>query len=243
MWQHEDGVGHEPRKADARGAYLDDARLADLAESYPAAFGEPEGAQQLAAPAVDVRGVQRARGTGGQGGQGNRSRQCVRSLDVHVMDIRLSESYIGDATTGRPVQCCVMGKPPVEATLTWRRDLTFDATAGPHTVRLDSDNHAGISPMYALAVALAGCMAVDVVMILQKGRHELTGLDVRIRGVRADGPPSYFTDVALHYDLVGEVPSAAVERAIALSRDKYCSVLHTLRPDLRLDITHAITPA
>ncbi len=136
-----------------------------------------------------------------------------------------------------------MGKPPVEATLTWRRDLTFDATAGPHTVRLDGDNHAGISPMYALAVALAGCMAVDVVMILQKGRHELTGLDVRIRGVRADGPPSYFTDVALHYDLVGEVPSAAVERAIALSRDKYCSVLHTLRPDLRLDITHAITPA
>ncbi len=136
-----------------------------------------------------------------------------------------------------------MGKPPVETTLTWRRDLTFDAAAGPHTVRIDSDGRAGISPMYALAIALAGCMAVDVVMILQKGRHEIASLDVRFHGVRAEGPPSYFTDVALHYDIVGTAPEAAVERAIALSREKYCSVLHTLRPDLRLAITHAVTPA
>lgn len=134
-----------------------------------------------------------------------------------------------------------MAKPPLDATLTWRRDLTFDATTGAHTVRIDGDNQQGVSPMYALAFALAGCMAVDVVMILEKGRHVLSSLDVRFHGVRAEGPPSYVTDVTLHYELVGTAPSEAVQRAIDLSRDKYCSVLHTLRPDLRLTITHAIT--
>lgn len=136
-----------------------------------------------------------------------------------------------------------MAKPPVEATLTWRGDLSFDATAGGHTVRLDSDNVAGVSPMYALAFALAGCMAVDVVMILTRGRHTIEALDVQFRGVRAEGPPSYFTDISLHYALVGSAPEEAVQRAIDLSRDKYCSVLHTLRPDLRLTVTHAITAA
>lgn len=135
-----------------------------------------------------------------------------------------------------------MAKPPVDATVTWRRNLTFDAVAGSHTVRLDSDNHEGVSPMYALAFALCGCMAVDVVLILQKGRHGLSGLDIAFHGTRAEGPPAYFTDVTLHYRLVGSVPPEAVQRAIELSRDKYCSVLHTLRPDLRLTITHEITP-
>lgn len=134
-----------------------------------------------------------------------------------------------------------MVRPPVEATLSWRGDLSFEATAGAHTVRLDSENATGVSPMYALAIALAGCMAVDVVMILQKGRHDLTSLDVQFRGVRADGPPAYFTGVTLHYVLVGSAPDEAVQRAIDLSREKYCSVLHTLRPDLDLTITHEIT--
>jgi len=136
-----------------------------------------------------------------------------------------------------------MAKPPVDATLTWRRELTFDAVAGPHTVRMDSHNHEGVSPMYALAFALCGCMAVDVVMILQKGRHDVAALDVKFHGVRAEGPPAYFTDIALHYDLVGSAPEEAVQRAIDLSRDKYCSVLHTLRPDIRLTITHDIKSA
>lgn len=134
-----------------------------------------------------------------------------------------------------------MVRPPIEATLTWRGDLLFDATAGAHTVPIDSANVAGVSPMYALAFALAGCMAVDVVMILQKGRHDLTALEVRLGGVRASGPPAYFTDVTLHYVLVGSAPDDAVQRAIDLSREKYCSVLHTLRSDLTLTITHEIT--
>ena len=136
-----------------------------------------------------------------------------------------------------------MAKNPIDVALTWRRDLVFDATTGAQSVRIDSDNADGISPMNTLAVALAGCMAVDVVMILTKGRHALGALDVRVQGLRADGPPSYVTDISLHYALVGQVPDDAVQRAIDLSRDKYCSVLHSLRPDLRLTITHAIAAA
>ena len=135
-----------------------------------------------------------------------------------------------------------MAKPPIDATLTWRRNLTFDAVAGPHTVRIDSDNHEGVSPMYALAFALCGCMAVDVVMILQKGRHPLSSLDVDFHGVRAEGPPAYFTDVRLHYRLVGGAPAEAVQRAIQLSRDKYCSVWQTLRQDLPFDTTYEVRP-
>ena len=134
-----------------------------------------------------------------------------------------------------------MVRPPIQATLTWRGNLSFDAVAGNHTVRIDSDNADGVSPMYALAFALAGCMAVDVVMILQKGRHELTALDVQFTGARAKEPPAYFTDVTLHYVLVGSAPDEAVQRAIDLSREKYCSVLHTLRSDLNLTLTHEIT--
>ncbi len=134
-----------------------------------------------------------------------------------------------------------MARPPIQATLTWRGRLSFDAVAGNHTVRIDSDNSDGVSPMYALAFALAGCMAVDVVMILQKGRHDLTALDVQFSGARAEGPPAYFTDVTLHYALIGSAPDEAVQRAIDLSREKYCSVLHTLRSDLNLTITHEIT--
>ena len=99
-----------------------------------------------------------------------------------------------------------------------------------------------IAALVALAFALASCMAVDVVMILTKGRHELHRLDVQFTGSRAEGPPSYFTDVTLHYELVGSAPEEAVRRAIALSRDKYCSVWHSLREDIELTSTFDVTP-
>jgi putative redox protein len=136
-----------------------------------------------------------------------------------------------------------MPKSPIQASLSWRGNLAFDATAGAHTVGIDSDGAHGVSPMQSLALALAGCMAVDVVLILTKGRHDLQSLDVRFEGTRAEGPPAYFTDITLHYTLVGNAPAQAVQRAIDLSRDTYCSVWHSLRPDTRLDVTFDITPA
>ena len=106
-------------------------------------------------------------------------------------------------------------KPPVEVTLQWTHDLVFETTvaAGRGPV-LDGDSVAGASPPQALALALGACMGIDVVSILQKGRHDLRGLTVAVAGTRADEPPSYFTSFTLHYAVTGPVPDAAIQRAI-----------------------------
>lgn len=132
-----------------------------------------------------------------------------------------------------------MAKPPVDVSLEWTHDLVFASqlSAGPGPV-LDGDGVAGTSPVQALALALGSCMGVDVVMILQKGRHDLQGLRVRVVGARADGPPAYITGYRIEYAVKGAVPDAAIERAIALSRDTYCSVWHSLRSDAPLEVTY-----
>jgi putative redox protein len=116
--------------------------------------------------------------------------------------------------------------------LTWQGGVRFEARAGDLAVVLDSERQAGLSPVQALAVALTGCMAMDVVDILQKGRFALDGMQVRFAGERATDPPRRFTRMALHFVVSGHVPSDRVERAIALSRERYCSVWHSLRPDI-----------
>ncbi len=131
-----------------------------------------------------------------------------------------------------------MAKPPVEVTLEWTQDLAFATTvaAGPGPV-LDGDGVAGASPVQALVLALGACMGTDVVMILKKGRHDLRGLRLKVVGTRVDGPPSYFTGFSIDFEVTGSAPQAAVQRAVDLSRDTYCSVWHSLRPGVPLDVT------
>jgi putative redox protein len=133
--------------------------------------------------------------------------------------------------------------PPIVSTLTWDGDLRFRAVTGANTIILDSDSAAGPSPPQAVAMALAGCMAIDVADIVQKGRHELTAMEARITGERAPDPPRRFTRFTLHFAITGRVPAHAVERAIQLSRDKYCSVWHSLKTDIALETTFEVTPA
>ena len=97
---------------------------------------------------------------------------------------------------------------------------------------MDSTGETGTSPTVLLLEALAGCMAIDVVDILKKGRQELGAMRVEISGDRMPDPPRYFTDVHMSFDVEGQVEEAKLERAVQLSMDKYCSVFHTLRPDL-----------
>lgn len=134
-------------------------------------------------------------------------------------------------------------KPPLTATLTWQGDLKFRAATPRTEITLDSDGAAGPTPPEALAMALAGCMAIDVADIVLKGRHALTALQVKLAGQRQDDPPRRFVHFTLHFDLVGDVPGHAVQRAIDLSRDKYCSVWHSLRADIQLDTTFEVSPA
>jgi putative redox protein len=133
-------------------------------------------------------------------------------------------------------------KPPITAELVWSDHLRFGATSGPAAVVIDGDGAAGPSPMQLAAFGLAGCMATDVVSILQKGRHPLTGLHMSFTGERAADPPRRFTHIALHFRVSGAVPPEAVERAVALSRDKYCSVWHSFRADIELTTSFDIHP-
>ena len=115
--------------------------------------------------------------------------------------------------------------------LIWDHDLNFHAEGGP-ALNLASSSPDAYSPMQILAHAIMGCMAMDVVHILQKGRHDLKALSVEFSSERAPEPPKRYTKVHLTFNVTGSAPQDAIERAIALSHEKYCSVSNTLRPDM-----------
>jgi putative redox protein len=135
-----------------------------------------------------------------------------------------------------------MANPTVATSLSWAGGLRFTASSTSGAVTLDGDGTAGPTPVEALAFSLAGCMGVDVVDILVKGRYSLEALDANLVAERAEEPPRRLLRVTLQFILRGNAPTAAIERAIALSRDKYCSVWHSLRPDIELLTSHEVRP-
>ena len=79
-------------------------------------------------------------------------------------------------------------------------------------------------PMETVLAGTGGCTAYDVVLILKRGRHLVTGCSVKLTSERAETDPKVFTSIHMHFTVVGKgIPPAAVERAIALSHDTYCS--------------------
>jgi putative redox protein len=133
-------------------------------------------------------------------------------------------------------------KPPMTVSLVWQHDLVFGGQSGKVELTLDSAGVAGPSPVQTLAFALAGCMAMDVVHVLRKGRCGLRGLRVDLAGKRAQTDPHRFTEIKLHYIITGDVPTSRIDRAIKLSREKYCSVWHSMRQDIPLTVTYAVSP-
>jgi|SRR5690606_20364923 len=131
-------------------------------------------------------------------------------------------------------------KPPVGVALRWDGGLAFVTDERTHGLVTDGDGQRGPSPVQLLAVALAGCMGSDVALILTRGRQGLRGLDVHLTAERASEDPHRITAVRIHFAVEGEVDPGRLERAIALSREKYCSVWHSIRPDVTLDITTTI---
>ena len=118
----------------------------------------------------------------------------------------------------------------MKAKITWLNGRTFVAESGSgHAVVLDGapehgGRNIGIRPMEMLLMGLGGCTAFDVVMILEKSREKVTGCEVSLEGERASEDPKIFTAVKIVYRLKGEdLKPAAVERAIKLSEEKYCS--------------------
>ena len=133
------------------------------------------------------------------------------------------------------------GKSATIVELIWEHDLVLGGRSGGVKMTLDSASHEGPSPMQALAFGLAGCMAMDVVHIIGKGRHELRGLRADLKGLRASDSPHRFTAVELSFTLTGRIPNDVIERAISLSRDKYCSVWHSMRQDIPFDVSFTVS--
>jgi putative redox protein len=131
---------------------------------------------------------------------------------------------------------------PVELTVEWRGEQRMEGRAEGVEMTLDGSGQAGPTPVQAVAFGLAGCMGIDVVHILTKGRLEVKSLVARLRGERAADDPRRFLSFELHFALRGDIPVEKVERALALSRDKYCSVWQSLRQDIVLTTTFEISP-
>jgi putative redox protein len=131
-------------------------------------------------------------------------------------------------------------KAPTTLELIWEHDLVLKGRSGDATMVLDSAGQAGPSPVQALAFALAGCMGMDVVYILQKGRLDLRGLRIALTAERAPEDPHRITSVAIDFTVTGDVEKDQVQRAITLSHDKYCSVWHSMRQDIPFTTTFSV---
>ena len=112
----------------------------------------------------------------------------------------------------------------------WIDGMEFETETGSgHKGVIDAGVHAGgknhgPSPMELLLVGMAGCTGIDVVDILRKKRLNFTGVEVRVEGTRAETHPMVYTDIDVVYTVRGKnIPESAVEQAIRLSEDKYCS--------------------
>ncbi len=131
-----------------------------------------------------------------------------------------------------------------------RDDMVFTGYSSngysvPLDARLDAGGHdAGISPVELVLTALGGCTAMDVVSILRKKQEQITGMEVTVEGEYTNEHPKIYTTISVRFLITGHnVKPASVERAIELSRDKYCSVSAILRPTATISYTYEIAEA
>ena len=136
----------------------------------------------------------------------------------------------------------------VQATLQTEMRVEVEAGSGHH-VTLDAEDHAGghnagFRPMEMLLVAQAGCTAMDVISILRKKRQQVTAYEVHVQGVRADDHPRVFVEITVEHRITGyHIQPEAVERAIELSRIRYCGAGAMLGKAAHLTHTFRIVEA
>jgi putative redox protein len=130
--------------------------------------------------------------------------------------------------------------------LDWRGGLKFSNSPESPAIELHSSTPGVTSPPQALAYAVVGCMAMDVVYVLEKGRHEIAAMRVTFEGERAAEHPRRFVSMSIHFAITGTVAPDVIARAIQMSRDTYCSVWNTVRADVELrtsfDVQTPVTP-
>jgi putative redox protein len=135
------------------------------------------------------------------------------------------------------------GVANVECVVKWGDGMSFIAETGSgHLVAMDGSPEAGgrnlaPRPMELLLVGAGGCTSFDVVMILKRGRQDITGCRVSLKADRAETDPKVFTRIHFHFTVTGKgLKPDAVDRAIKLSAEKYCSA--SIMLGMTAEITH-----
>lgn len=134
----------------------------------------------------------------------------------------------------------------MECTIDWGgpSGMLFVASTGSgHIAAMDGaveggGNNLAPRPMEMLLAGTGGCTAYDVVLILKRGRHDVTGCSVKLQAERADAEPKVFTRIHFAFTVTGnKLPRAAVERAVQLSHEKYCSASAMLEKTAELSFS------
>jgi len=132
-----------------------------------------------------------------------------------------------------------------KATLTWDKELIFvGRTNRGYEVEFDAQQQWGCSPTETLLLSVAGCMGIDMVSFLQKMKCEIRSYKMDIMGERNPTPPQYYTSIDMVITVIGAgLTAKKLERAISLSQDKYCSVYHSLRKDMKVKVEYTFENA
>jgi len=132
----------------------------------------------------------------------------------------------------------------LSAKLRWSNEEKFNAEIGKgRKIELNSSDKMGsaFTPMELFLVSLAGCTAMDVQWIMSRERQKVEKFEISIKGKRRDEDPRYFETIDLAYTIGGpNITKNAVERAIRLSQERYCSVHAMLKENVRLNVTYTI---
>ena len=129
------------------------------------------------------------------------------------------------------------------ATVKWVGGERFAGTgASGHTVSFDSDRASNTAPgpMEMVLLALGACTATDIVMILEKKRQKLAGLEVVCRGERAEKPPRVWVKLEVLFRVRGTVDEVAMRHAMELTKEKYCSVAAMLKKSAEMTWSYEI---
>jgi putative redox protein len=129
----------------------------------------------------------------------------------------------------------------------WIDGLRFEATDSMgHSIVMDAPKQSGgegtgFSPMQLLLIALGGCTGMDVVHVMRKQRQQIGGLEVLVSGKRVKEPPRVYSNIQVEYKVKGkDIKENAVQRAIQLSEDKYCSVGATLKTKAEMRSSYTV---
>ena len=132
--------------------------------------------------------------------------------------------------------------PITKTRLIWLKDLMFiGSTQKGYEIEFDAHAEEGCQPTEALLLSLAGCLGIDIMMILQKMRVLITGFKMEIEGERNSTPPQYYKTVEMILHINGKnLDSQKVDRAVSLSKNKYCSVFNSLRSDMVVNVRYEL---